>query len=310
MSKTKQKSHAAKKVAVFFIVFIIIEMLLVGGAAYVFRNDDVTPSFGGYSVFIMDSDNMSDTIPKDALVVVENGTPGKDKIGKAVLCENVPEIGSTIMWLKDITSKGENVDGVVYTVYQEEGKDYDLKSSDIIGIAPSYYITAGKVLRFISTPIGIAACAAAPVALWILIEIIVLIASHSGKKHDDDEEYDEEYDSDDEQVSVDDILFGKDDATPLNFEKKKDNNQEMIDDISFASEKSNVDEQQDEQIEQKPEEVSDADEETAETQEEVVHHADVDETVSTTRKAASDSLEELMKMMEDEQQKLKEQLKK
>lgn len=309
MSKTKQKSHAAKKVAVFFIVFIIIEMLLVGGAAYVFRNDDVTPSFGGYSVFIMDSDNMSDTIPKDALVIVENGTPGKDKIGKAVLCENVPEIGSTIMWLKDITSKGENVDGVVYTVYQEEGKDYDLKSSDIIGIAPSYYITAGKVLRFISTPIGIAACAAAPVALWILIEIIVLIASHSGKKHDDDEEYDEEYDSD-EQVSVDDILFGKDDATPLNFEKKKDNNQEMIDDISFASEKSNVDEQQDEQIEQKPEEVSDADEETAETKEEVVHHADVDETVSTTRKAASDSLEELMKMMEDEQQKLKEQLKK
>ena len=58
MSKTKQKSRAAKKTAVFFIVFTIIEMLILGGVAYVFRNDDVTPSIFGYSFFLMDSDKM------------------------------------------------------------------------------------------------------------------------------------------------------------------------------------------------------------------------------------------------------------
>ena len=100
MAKTKQKSRAGKKVSVFFIVFIIIEMLLVAGTAYVFRNEDVTPSFAGYSMFVMDSENMNG-IPKDALFVVENGSPSKDQIGKPVLCENVPEIGSSIFLLLD-----------------------------------------------------------------------------------------------------------------------------------------------------------------------------------------------------------------
>ena len=304
MGKTKQKSHAAKKVAVFFIVFIIIEMLIVGAFAYVFRNDDVTPSFGGYSLFLMDSDNMSKTagIPKDALFIIEHGSPSKDKVGKPVLCENVPNIGSTVAALDDVASKGETIDGVVYIVSQDDGKKYEMKSSDIIGVASSYYKTAGKVIRFISKPVGIAACAAAPIILWVLIEIIILIVKISKTRKDDDAGY-AEVDDDDEPVSIDDILFDKDDASPIELEQDEDA-EDTVDDIKFDTPVSNY---ASENVEETVEEAEEASEEAVE-EAVPVRHADVKETVSTTRKAASDSLEELMKMMEEEQKKLKDQL--
>ena len=96
MSKTKKKSSAAKKAAIFFAVIIIIEILAMVGISRVFKNDDVTPSIAGYSVFLMDSNRMGDAVPKNSLVLAENVSPSKDKIGKAVLCENVPSIGTSV----------------------------------------------------------------------------------------------------------------------------------------------------------------------------------------------------------------------
>ena len=318
MAKTKQKSRAGKKVSVFFIVFIIIEMLLVAGTAYVFRNEDVTPSFAGYSLFLMDSDEMNN-IPKDALVIVENGSPSKDQINSAVLCENVPNIGSSIFWLLDITAKGENVTGVYYIVSHDDGVQIELKSSDVIGVAPTYYITAGKIIRFVSSPIGIATCAAAPILLWILLEIIIAIASRSAKR-DDDNKFEEV----EENLTIDDVLFDQADTSPLKF-SKDETIDEMIDDITIAQAEAEEAEKAEApvEVEEAPEESIETSEETEEIEEVVEPEieaepevpqpkriVDVDETISSTRKAASDSLEELMKMMEEEQKKLKEQLSK
>lgn len=310
MSKTKQKSRAAKKTAVFFIVFIIIEMLVLGGISYVFRNDDVTPSAFGYSFFIMNSDKMtsndSHSIPKDVLTVFEEETPGKDKVGKPVLCENVPDVGTTVMWLDSVEATSDN-NGLEYTVSQNDGIEYKLKAKNVLGTHIVYYKTAGKIINFVSDPKGLAACAAVPVALLILIEIIIAIATHSGKKKN----VEETNDDDDEQMTIDDVLFGKDDASPLQLDDQKDSKKE-IEDISFADDNDETDEE--EYAEENPDEES---EETGEAEVEdepevpqPVVHKNVDETVSTTRKAASDSLEELMKMMEDEQNRLKDQLKK
>ena len=310
MSKTKQKSRAAKKTAVFFIVFIIIEMLILGGVAYVFRNDDVTPSAFDYSFFLMNSDKMTSSdnhsIPKDVLAVFEEQAPGKDQIGKPVLCENVPNIGTTIMWLDAVETTADN-NGLEYTVSQNDGVQYKLKAKNIIGVQIVYYKTAGKIIRFVSQPKGLAVCAAVPIALLIIIEIIIAICTSSKKKKTVTENIDEEQ----EQVTLDDVLFGKDDATPLNV-NGNDTPKEEIKDISFAH--GNNNNNIDEEIEEEPNDpCADEAEETEKIDEEVpepIVHKNVDETVSTTRKAASDSLEELMKMMEEEQAKLKDQLKK
>ena len=91
-SATKQKSSAGKNVLIFFIVFIILEMLIVVGVGRVFKNKNVTPSIAGYSLYIMNGDGMGDRVPDGALVITSNMTPSTDKIGEAVVCENVPDI--------------------------------------------------------------------------------------------------------------------------------------------------------------------------------------------------------------------------
>ena len=95
-SKKKKKSSAGKNIAVFFIVFVILEALIILGIRYVFKTEDSVPKLGGYSFFVMDSANMEQDIPRDALVIAENGTPSTDKRGYAVVCKNVGKEGTTV----------------------------------------------------------------------------------------------------------------------------------------------------------------------------------------------------------------------
>ncbi|MCD7742042.1 MAG: hypothetical protein LUI06_07560 [Ruminococcus sp.] len=234
-SQTKQKkSSAGKNVAVFFIVFIILEALIIYGFYSLFENDDSVVSLGGYSFFIMDSSNMEEDVPKSALVIAQNGVPSTDKTGYAVLCKNVGDEGTTVAWLYDIGSKGDTVDGVVYTVYQEASPEtmYDLTSSDVVGVTASYYLTVGKLIKFVITPIGMAACIAAPLVLMILLEIIIAVAHHSRKRrYDDDDDYDYDDEDDDEgNVSLDDFLYGGDDDNVYTTGKPKDTYEEEFED--------------------------------------------------------------------------------
>ena len=237
------------------------------------------------------------------MVVFEEETPGKDKVNKPVLCEDVPNVGTTVMWLDSVDATADN-NGVEYTVSQNDGIKIKLEAKNVIGTQLVYYKTAGKIIRFVSQPAGLGICAGVPIALLILIEIIIAIATRSGKK----ENVLENDEDDNEQMTLDDVLFGKDDATPLNFESQSNDDKEDIKDISFADDDSVVDEDNNEETYDV--ETEEAKEEIEEEISEPIVHKNVDETVSTTRKAASDSLEELMKMMEDEQERLKDQLKK
>lgn len=318
MSKsiTKQKRSAAKSVAVFFTVFIIIEMLIVAGVAAVFRNDDVTPHIFGYSFFIMDSAKI-ESVPEGSLVKAKEYKPTKDDIGKAVLCENIPGIGSSVFYLDDVVAKAETVDGVIYKVSQgiSDQKSYDVSSGDIIGVAGNYYETAGKIISFVSTPIGIVSCAVVPLFLLAFIELIIALLAQTKKDevvYEDDQEY---YDDNDEELTIEDVLYDQysnrdsgdreeydqteddsDSDSELNFNSEDEcySETEYIDDADYT----------DEQGDEPSEEI---------IEEEVVveqkPHVDAEESISTTKKTASDSLEELMKMMEDEQKKLREDLK-
>ena len=224
MSKTKRKrSSAGKSIAIFFIVFIILEGLLIFGLKTIFKNEDAAPSLGGYSFFLMDSDNMSPTVPKNTLVIAMNGTPSVDKIKSAVLCKNVGDEGTTVAWLTEIGSKGDTVDGVIYTVYQDNvvGQDsadnvryYDVGSSDVVGVATSRYDTAGKIISFVITPFGMVICLAVPLVMLILLELVVAITNRSGDSSYEAEDYEDapDYEDDEEEqqdnVSLDDFLYG------------------------------------------------------------------------------------------------------
>lgn len=356
MAKTKQKSSAGKSVLVFFIVFIILEMLIVLGVGKVFKNKDVTPSVAGYSLYLMDSKNMGDAVPKGSLVVASNGIPGVDKVGKAVLCENVPGIGTGVFRLQDVVSKAEGVDGVVYRIYEQNipEKIYEVKSSDIIGIASNYYVTTGKVITFLKSKFGIIACAAVPVVLLIIIELIVAIATHSSssKKKKKNEKIEENKDDENKEVKLDDFLFGgKNEGEQIAKHRQKieeeiaehhnaendDDTDETADDYA-QSEKSEpvvlqdnaeVNEDDNAEAEKQPKAAVEASASSADIDRTYYEKAselldkpveengkeEISEPVAETKerapkpdKPAQASLEELMKLMEEEQNKLKKQL--
>lgn len=226
-SATKQRSHAGRSVFVFFLVFTILVAGVVIGLSRVFKNKDVTPSIAGYSLYIMDSDRMLDKVPRGSLVLASNETPSIEKVGKAVLCENVPGIGTSVFWLADVSAANVGEDGVIYTVYQEKNTaiTYDIKSKNVVGEATTYYTWAGKVITFIISRFGMVICIGTPIALLIIIELILAIASSDGYEDDDD---------DDERVeiekpsSIDDFLFSGDDATPISKDQLTDEDKEYI----------------------------------------------------------------------------------
>ena len=201
MSKTKQrKSTAGKSIAIFFIVFIILEGLIIFGLKTIFKNEDSVPSLGNYSFFLMDSYKMSPRVPKDTLVIAVNGTPSADKLRNAVLCRTVGEEGTTVAWLYMIGSKGDTVNGVVYTVFQCQGDDpenetnanyIDVDSADVIGVATSHYMTAGKIVSFVITPFGMVICLAVPLIMLVLLELVVAITNRS-----EDDSYEPAYGND------------------------------------------------------------------------------------------------------------------
>ncbi len=225
-SKTKQKrSSAVKNVTVFFIVFVILEVLIMYGLSKVFSNEDKVIGIFGYNLFIMDSDNMGEVAPKDSLVIADSTTPSP---GNAALCRNVGNEGTTVAWLLEAGSKGDTVDGIVYTVYQEKDteKKYDIKSEDIIGVATSYYSTAGKIIKFVTMPVGMGICAAVPLVLMILIDIIIAVSRRPVRDDDyyDDEE--DDYRNSTDNVTLDDFLYGGENDSVYSAAKPKSSYEE------------------------------------------------------------------------------------
>lgn len=210
---TKKRSNAGKNVFVFFLVFIILEMLIIFGIGKVFKNKDVTPSILGYSVFMTKEDLYKDgvngmevAVPKNVLVIASNGLQApSDKIGTAVLCEEVEDVGTGVFYLASVDTIPDQ-DGVYYTV-ANGAKYYTIKSSNLVGSTTSYYSTAGKVINFVTKKFGMIVCAVVPVFLMVFLELIIAIATHSS----DDDDYDDEDDEEEEvhkDVKLDDFLFG------------------------------------------------------------------------------------------------------
>lgn len=210
---TKKKSNAGKNVFVFFLVFIILEMLIIFGISKVFKNKDVTPSIFGYSIFMTKEDlykkgdeGIEIAVPKNVLVIASNGLPDPtNKIGTAVLCEEVEEVGTGVFYLASVDPLADQT-GVVYTVANGE-KYYTVKSSNLVGSTTSYYKTAGTVINFVTKKFGVIVCAVVPVFLMVFLELIIAIATHSS----DDDDYDDEDEEEEEErrdVKLDDFLFG------------------------------------------------------------------------------------------------------
>ncbi|SFD03382.1 hypothetical protein [Ruminococcus albus] len=238
---TSKKSSAGKNVLVFFIVFMILEMLIIFGIGKVFKNKDVTPSVLGYSLFITKEDLIQTVdnspvvaVPKNVLVIASDGVNDiKNKIGCPILCENVENEGTGVYWLANLDYE-DGKDGFKCIV-SNGGKQYVINNSDAIGICGSYFVTAGKVINFVTQKFGMICCAVVPLFLLVLIELIIAIATHSPEEEDDEEEDEEEGEK---NVQLDDFLFGgKSEGEQIAKRRKKpvleEDDEEEDDDIAL-----------------------------------------------------------------------------
>lgn len=337
MSATKQKSSAGKNVLVFFIVFILLEMLIIFGISKVFKNKDSAPSLAGYTFYITNDENMAPDVPKGTMVVTAECIPSAEKIGKAVLCKNVEGIGTGVFRLSEMTAEAEGQDGVIYKVYQNNDtkKFYNIKSENIVGISTTHLQTAGKVVIFVKSTVGKIICAAVPLFLMIIIEVIIAFATHKPKQK---KSYYEEVDDEQEEVELDDFLFGGKDegeqiakrrkmreskekregaARPQPAEEVK-REEEKIKSEEAKSSDSAVEEKQkdtphitvDRAYYEKASALVDGRSLPDEKQEKAAEAAKRRKAAKESAKAATSSLEDLMKLMEQEQDKLKKQLSK
>ena len=204
-----------------------------------------------------------------------------------------------------------------------------------MGVASTYYMTAGKVLTFMSSTFGMIVCAVIPIFLLVVIELIIAIATHSS----DDEEEDDDEQEPAESVTLDDFLFGGENEGEQIAKHRK-----HVDDEIASHHKAEPEGEEKAETEEVIEEVEEVEETIFERPAEKEERAEIDrsyyerasqlldEAASTEgtvapepekkpvpkakpaakpaqqTKTASASLEELMKLMEQEQEKLKKQL--
>lgn len=171
MAQTKRKNFG-KAVLIGFIVLIIIIIAGIIVTSLVFKNEDVTPSFMGYSVFVMDDDGMGEAVPKGSLVLVKNYSPSNENLGDAVLCENVKGYGTTVLRLSNIVPNTETV------IYQgifdnDKTQTFDVEASNLVGQAISYDPALGKIITFVTSIKGRAILVVVPLLMLLVCELII-----------------------------------------------------------------------------------------------------------------------------------------
>lgn len=180
MAQTTKK-NIGKSVLVFFIVLIIIIIAGIIVTSLVFKNSDVTPSFMGYSVYIMEDDGMGQAVPKGSLVIAKNYSPSAENIGDAVLCENVNGLGTTVLRLSNIVP---NTETVIYQCFFDNDHKtvYNVTSKNLIGHAVSYHDTFGKIISFVISIKGKAILVVVPLLIMLLAELIIFLVQKQNNK--------------------------------------------------------------------------------------------------------------------------------
>lgn len=180
MAQTTKK-NIGKAVLIEFIVLIIIIIAGIIVTSLVFKNDDVTPSFMGYSVYLMNEDGMGDAVPQGSLVLVKNYSPSNENLGDAVLCENVKGVGTTVLRLCEIVP---NTETVVYRGFYDNDKDtvYDVEAKNMVGQAVSYDPTLGGIISFVTSIKGRAILVVVPLLLMLLVELIIHLVSKNAAR--------------------------------------------------------------------------------------------------------------------------------
>ena len=196
--KEKRSGKSKALTAVGIIICILLIPILVVNVTMIIQsyvNPDKYPSFAGYSLMIVLSPSMEDTIMTGDLIVVKEAVP-EDIKGES---SEGAQDGDIISFF-DPSSERMVVTHRCKTVTEEDGEPvFITKGDDNISEDPTpcpfdnligTYVTripgAGNIAMWLQSPVGLIVCVAVPIVLLVAYDLIMKKRFDKKKKKDTD----------------------------------------------------------------------------------------------------------------------------
>lgn len=159
------------------VVIVILTLLIVFTFAIfgMFSKSDSAPKIFGRRVYVVNNDRMEPRIPKGAAVFVKEGTLPEDN--KVILCS----IDDHLWVLGYVGMEAADDGSIRYLVKYDNATDdktWGIAQSDIVGVAQTYDMFVGSVIRFASSKSGMLVIVIVPCILIMAYEIIMLLISN------------------------------------------------------------------------------------------------------------------------------------
>lgn len=152
MGNKEIKTSPFKVFGIIFLIILIMSSAFVVMVHIAFKNENVTPSVGGYSVYLIHDDYMSPKIQKNTLIFATNGVPTNDDIGKVIIADKVKGYGTTAMRLVGLTVEN---DKLYYELKFDRSTDTVMtKGNKIVGIATYQFELLGKIIVLANSGAG------------------------------------------------------------------------------------------------------------------------------------------------------------
>lgn len=186
MANQEARTSPCKVFGIIFLIILILSSAFVITVHLAFKNENVTPSVGGYSLYLIHNDYMSPNIEKNSLIFATNGKPTQEDIGKVIIADDVSG--------KNGTSYGTTAMRFVNLVNEDNKLYYELKfdnsvdtvmvkGNKIVGIANYKFEWIGKIIVLANSTLGYIIFICIPALLMI---IFFALGRHSKTKQLED----------------------------------------------------------------------------------------------------------------------------
>lgn len=177
MGSKEIKTSPFKVFGIIFLILLILSTSFVVLVHIAFKNENVTPSLGGYSLYLINDDYMSPKIEKNTLIFATNGVPTNEDIGKVVIADNVKGYGTTAMRLTNLVVENNKL---YYELKFDRSEDTVMvREKKIVGIANYQFELMGKIIVLANSVIGYFIFIGVPALLMI---ICFAMSKHSKTK--------------------------------------------------------------------------------------------------------------------------------
>ena len=285
MDNEETRTSPCKVLGIIFLIILILSTAFVVLVHIAFKNENVTPSVGGYSLYLIHDDYMSPKIKKNSLIFATNGKPSQKDKGKVVIAEDVSgkngtTYGTTAMRFVDLVNEDNEL---YYELKFDNSEDSTMvKGNKIVGIANYQFELIGKIIVLSNSTLGYVIFIGIPAILMI---IFLALGKHSKTK----------------QLAA---VERRHERHQADTENTEENSQSSFDD--FVNEREKLHNIHQESVPDQSSDVKDSEILNEPLIEEGVNKDDLVEMKQDLTKPTNSAIEELMKILEEENAKLKE----